>query len=63
MENYPSNDSGRDYWRGIMDTYHTLLCLSFPGWSNEGTTGYYVFMEQKTYEEAINLIHKSLQDA
>jgi hypothetical protein len=63
METYSSNDSGRDYWRGSMDTYHNLLSSAFPGWAEQGTTGYYVFIEQKTYEEAINLIHKSLQNA
>ena len=31
MDSYPSKDSGFNYWRGIMDTYHNLLSLSFPG--------------------------------
>ncbi len=63
METYPSNDSGFNYWRGVMDTYHNLLSSAFPGWANEGTVGRLVFIYQKTYDEAINIINKSLQDA
>jgi hypothetical protein len=56
-------DTASSYWRGVMDTYRSLLILGFNDWAEQGTTGYYVFIEQKTYDEAINLIHKSLQDA
>ena len=56
MDSYQSKESGFNYWRGIMDTYHNLLSLSFPGWANEGTVGRLVFIYQKTYEEAKALI-------
>jgi len=49
---YTYGDSGRDYWRGIQDTYHKLLCMFHPGWSAQGTIGYYVFIENMTYFNA-----------
>jgi hypothetical protein len=60
METYPSNDSGRNYWKGVMDTYHSLLTLGFNDWALPGSTGYYVFYENLTYESAINKIAKEL---
>ena len=41
------------YWSGIMDTYHTLLAKFYPGWANNGTTGYYVFYENMDYDKAV----------
>ncbi len=50
------------YWRGVMDTYQNILCTAFDGWDDQGTTGYYVFYEQMTYEEALNQIVKNLEN-
>lgn len=44
------------YWRGSMDTYHNVLCSAFDDWADHGTTGYYVFYEQMTYDEALNQV-------
>jgi hypothetical protein len=60
METYPSNDSGFNYWRGVMDTYHNLLSSAFPGWANEGTVGRLVFIYQKTYDEALAACEQNL---
>lgn len=53
-----NNDKGdrnyRNYWQGVMDTYHSLLVLAFAYWAEEGTTGYYVFHKGMTYDEALN---------
>lgn len=49
-------ESGRNYWRGSMDTYHNLLCTAFEGWADHGSTGYYVFYEQMSYDEALDQV-------
>ena len=41
----------RNYWQGIMDTYHSLLTY-FDGWA-DGGTGFYVFYEGMNYDEAL----------
>jgi len=41
------------YWSGIMDAYHSLLSHGFPGWSEHGTAGYYVFCEGMDYDKAV----------
>jgi len=41
----------RNYWQGIMDTYHSLL-THFDGWA-DGGTGFYVFYEGMNYDEAL----------
>jgi len=46
------------YWNGVMDTYHNLLCTSFDDWTAPDTTGWYVFYEQMTYDEALNAVSK-----
>ena len=56
-----SNDNNsKIYWKGVMDTYHSLLILGFTDWANHGSTGYYVFHENLTYQQAINKIEKEL---
>jgi hypothetical protein len=60
--NDSNTESGLQYWRGSMDTYHNLLCAAFPGWAEYGSTGYYVFMEQMTYDEALNQVTGTLVD-
>jgi len=40
------------YWQGARDTYHAMLNESFVGWASGKTTGYYVFYENMTYDEA-----------
>ena len=52
--NDANTESGRQYWRGSMDTYHNLLCTAFEPWAEYGTVGYYVFMEGCCYNEALN---------
>jgi hypothetical protein len=51
-----ANETGANYWRGSMDTYHNLLSTAFNGWAEYGTTGYYVFIEQMSYDEALNQV-------
>jgi len=46
----------RSYWTGIKDAYHNMLNEAFQGWAEHGTTGYYVFYEQMTYDEALNQV-------
>mgnify|MGYP003341512214 FL=1 len=46
----------RNYWNGIKDAYHNMLNEAFEGWADQGTTGYYVFYEQMTYDEALNQV-------
>lgn len=56
-----SNDNNaKIYWKGVMDTYHSLLTLGFNDWALPGSTGYYVFYEGLTYQQAINRIEKEL---
>ncbi len=50
---YTDNTNGRDYWRGIRDAYHAMLNAAFVGWASGNTTGYYVFYENMTYDEAL----------
>jgi hypothetical protein len=49
------NESGGEqfYWKGVMDTYHSLLILGFHGWADKGTVGYYVFYENMSYDAAL----------
>ena len=51
-----ANEAGANYWRGSMDTYHNLLSTAFNGWAAPNTTGYYVFIEQMSYDEALNQV-------
>ena len=46
----------RNYWTGVKDTYYSVLNEAFPGWAEYGTTGFYVFMKQMTYDEALNQV-------
>ena len=57
-----NTDTGLNYWRGVMDTYHNLLSNAFEGWAARGTVGYYVFMEQKTYDQALNCVNANLEN-
>jgi len=60
--NSANNTEGEMYWKGSMDTYHSLLILGFSGWAERGSTGYYVFMEGLTYDEALNHVTGTLVD-
>lgn len=53
QEDYKHADTGRLYWKGVMDTYHSMLNESFDGWADTGTTGYFVFYHGKTYDAAL----------
>lgn len=56
LTEYSNNDTARLYWKGVMDTYHSLLTLGFNDWALPGSTGYYVFQQNLTYEQALNKI-------
>ena len=60
LNTYGSSESGYSYWKGSMDTYHSLLMLGFNDWAEPGTTGYYVFMEGMTYDAALAEVSKQL---
>ena len=60
--NSANNTEGEMYWKGSMDTYHSLLILGFSGWAERGSTGYYVFMKGLTYDEALNHVTGTLVD-
>jgi hypothetical protein len=49
-----SYTDGTKYWNGVMDAYHAMLNESFPGWADNGTTGYYVFYEGMAYDAALS---------
>ena len=53
------NEAADNYWKGVMDTYHSLLNSSFDDWAANGTTGYFVFYEGMNYDEALNAINQS----
>lgn len=57
-----NTESARQYWRGSMDTYHSLLVLAFDDWAPYGSTGYYVFYEGMTYDQALNQVSGTLVD-
>ncbi len=57
MNNATTYDT-EQYWRGAMDTYHSLLNLAFEDWSEKGTTGYFVFTKEMTYDEALNAVNQ-----
>jgi hypothetical protein len=52
------DNNAKIYWKGVMDTYHSLLTLGFNDWALPGSTGYYVFYECITYEQALDKIAK-----
>jgi len=56
--NYFGDNNPNSYWKGVMDTYHSLLILGFNDWALPGSTGYYVFYECLTYEQALDKIAK-----
>jgi hypothetical protein len=58
-EKQKQSDTGRLYWKGVMDTFHSLLNESFNGWAENGTTGYYVFCEGLSYDAAITAASKN----
>jgi hypothetical protein len=54
-----SNEKGKEYWKGVRDTYHSLLILGFDDWAEKGSTGHYVFYKQMTYDQALNAINSN----
>jgi hypothetical protein len=52
------DNNAKIYWKGVMDTYHSLLTLGFNDWALPGSTGYYVFQQCLTYEQALDKIAK-----
>jgi hypothetical protein len=60
--NDANTETARYYWNGVMNTYHAILNESFPGWAERGTTGYYVFGEEMTYDEALNAVSKLVEN-
>jgi hypothetical protein len=59
IKTYGSDDSGHSYWKGVMDTYHSLLILGFSNWAEKGSTGYFVFIEQMKYDQALNAVNQA----
>lgn len=57
-----NTESGRQYWKGVMDAYHSLLTSAFGNWAPYGSTGYYVFYEGMTYDQALNQVSGTLVD-
>lgn len=57
------DESARQYWRGSMDTYHSLLILGFNDWAEKGSTGYYVFYEGMTYDSALRRANIEIRSA
>ncbi len=61
--NEANDNYGITYWRGVMDTYHNLLCNSFGNWAEYGTAGYYVFYElmhlHKTHAQTVLFLLKN----
>ena len=51
---------GKNYWTGVMDTYHSLLNMAFEGWAEHGSVGYYVFMKGMSYDAAIGAYQRNL---
>lgn len=52
-----ANDlSGRQYWKGAMDTCHSLLVFGFPDWAFPGSVGYSVFYEGMSWDAANSAI-------
>jgi hypothetical protein len=60
--NTAADKAGRNYWKGAMDTHHSLLIMGFNDWAKNGTTGYYVFYEGMTYDEAITAAGKCREE-
>ena len=59
VNNAMSDRDYRNYWQGAMDTYHSLLTY-FDDWAASGT-GFYVFYEGMSYDEALNQVTKDLK--
>ena len=59
QQEYGSMGTGQMYWKGVMDTYHSLLTLGFNDWALPNSTGYFVFYKGMNYEEALNAHSKS----
>jgi hypothetical protein len=62
LDNFSTKDHAWNYWRGVMDTYHNLLCSAFEYWAEPESVGYYVFYEGNTYDEALNKVSGTLKD-
>jgi hypothetical protein len=54
------NSPAKSYWKGVMDTYHSILNSAFDDWAANGTTGYFVFYERMTYDQALNAINQAI---
>ena len=49
-----ATDTYNSYWKGIADTTQTTLNDLYSNWTEDGTTGYYVFTLNKSYISAID---------
>ena len=49
-----TTDTHNSYWKGIADTTQTTLNDLYSNWTEDGTTGYYVFTLNKSYISAID---------
>ena len=57
-ENMNQPGSATEYWKGSMDTYHSLLILGFNDWALPGSVGYYVFYEGMNYDSALGKVER-----
>jgi len=61
--NATCNYDEEQYWQGVMDTYWQLLDAGWgASWCAPDSVGYYVFIEQMTYDEALNQVTGTLVD-
>jgi hypothetical protein len=51
VDNARGDRDYRNYWQGVMDTYHCVL-TNFDGWASSGI-GWYVFYEGMNYDKAV----------
>ena len=53
MKSYATDANAVQYWKGVHHTYHRILNECFTDWCKPGTTAYYVWYEEMTYEDAV----------
>jgi len=55
MNSYASDPIAALYWKGVHNTYHSILNECFTDWCKPGTPAYYVWYEEMTYEDALSM--------
>lgn len=57
--NQAKDESARQYWKGCMDTHHSLLILGFSDWATPGSPGDFVFYKGMSYDAALNAFNQA----